>query len=294
MAAMSVEMPHLLQGAVNVKYSFIAGFALLVYDVVINLSSEIELIWRCRWSFGKIIYILARYSGFVDAAFILYYAFSTNLTIESCRSPYVTLIKGCMLIGVAICHCVLVIRTFVIWERNISTLGFMCSILIVGFALKVYVIVKMLHDLTFAPSPMPAISACIPIQGSDTAFIIFCIDTAFEFQIVALTLYKGLFRWKSVSTPLIRTIYRDGFIYFAVILCISLANTLLCRRMFSTPYVSIAIMLHRIFHSILASRVIMNLRKAVYEKPIPTISTAHFGDAEMQSGEQEPQSTSQA
>ncbi|KLO10005.1 hypothetical protein SCHPADRAFT_943168 [Schizopora paradoxa] len=185
-------MSYLLQGAVNVKailfldpplgtFTLVAGVILLAYDVIINLSSEVELIWHCRWSFGKLLYVLARYSGSVDAAAILYYVFATNLTAESCHIAF-GFIEWCFIIGVAICHCVLVVRTFVIWERNFFILAYISLIQAAGIAVKVYVIAQAGKQTTFTLSPIPTIAACIPSAGTGDAFITFCVDVAFEFR----------------------------------------------------------------------------------------------------------------
>ncbi|KLO12405.1 hypothetical protein SCHPADRAFT_418921 [Schizopora paradoxa] len=276
---------EVLQEAVNVKYSFVIGVMLLVYDVVINLTCEIELIWMCRWSLGKIIYILARYCGFVDAVVILYYSFSANLTTESCHMPFVIAV-WCITFGIEICHCVLIVRTFVIWERNMLVLAYTCLFQLTGIVVKVIVISRMIKKVTFTPSLMPSLCACIPSLGTDTVLIVFCIDVVFEFQILILSLYKGFFRWKLLSTPLARTLYRDGFIYFAVLFCISVTNTFVNRLLFSTPYSMIVIIIQRVFHSILASRIIINLRSAVserFESQFPTISMAVFQNGQTQS-----------
>ncbi len=43
-----------------------------LYDTLINLSGEIALIWLQRWSIGKILYIVTRYSSFLDAGLLLW------------------------------------------------------------------------------------------------------------------------------------------------------------------------------------------------------------------------------
>jgi len=121
------ESVHLLMQTANVKYTYVAGITLLVYDTLISLSGEINLIWVQRWSIGKILYIVTRYSGFLDASFFLWYSFST---IESCRDSFSAAVWS-VTIGISICHVVLVIRTFAIWERNIGVLVYVCLLEVV-------------------------------------------------------------------------------------------------------------------------------------------------------------------
>ncbi|KLO04345.1 hypothetical protein SCHPADRAFT_947768 [Schizopora paradoxa] len=159
---------------------------------------------------------------------------------------------------------------------------YICLIQVAAIAIKAYMVVEALKSVTFTPSPRPSIAACVPALGTNINIFTYCIDVALEFQLLCLSLYKGFFQWKCNSTPLIRTLHRDGFIYFAVLLCISLTNTIVSARMFNAPYSAIVIVHQRVFHSILASRVIINLRKAALEERFSTISTAIFRDREVQ------------
>ncbi len=45
---------------------------LQLYDIAINLSDEVSLIWRQRWSVGKVLYILTRYTALFDAVVLLW------------------------------------------------------------------------------------------------------------------------------------------------------------------------------------------------------------------------------
>ncbi|KLO12398.1 hypothetical protein SCHPADRAFT_941236 [Schizopora paradoxa] len=268
----------------------VAGIILLVYDVIINLSEEIELIWLYRWSFGKVIYILTRYSVFVDAVVILFYSFSAELAVKSCHVPY-DLAVCSIIIGIAICQCVLVVRTYAIWERKTIVLAYLCIIQGASFAIKAVIAVQTLKSNTFIHSPEPTIAACISSLSTRNTFISYCVDVGFEFritppEILCLSLYKGFFQWRSISTPLAHTIYRDGFIYFVVMFCISLADVVVTTKMFNSPYSAVVIVVQLVFHSIFATRIIINLRKVVAEKHFPTtISTVSFRDRQSRSGE---------
>jgi len=72
MSAVIDDPVHLLAQAVNVKLSFAAGAPLLLYDTMINFSDEVNMIWFQRWSVGKVLYILTRYWGLLDAILLLW------------------------------------------------------------------------------------------------------------------------------------------------------------------------------------------------------------------------------
>jgi len=77
-----------LSQAVNVKYAFVSAIILLLYDTIIGVSDEINLIWRQHWSLEKVLYIITRYGCFIDAVTVLLYCFSPELSLESCRVVY--------------------------------------------------------------------------------------------------------------------------------------------------------------------------------------------------------------
>ncbi|KLO16039.1 hypothetical protein SCHPADRAFT_901857 [Schizopora paradoxa] len=261
----AVDAFDLLLQAVNVKYSFVIAVTLLIYDTIISLPDEINLIWSQCWSFGKVFYILTRYLNFLDTATILWYSFDPKLTIESCRRLYET---GMWLItiGITICHVVLVVRTYAIWERSHSILAYLISIQIATFVIEVFQLDQAVKSITFTPSPVPTIVPCIPTLGNNGMFRVFCIVLGFEGNILCLLFYKAVSQWRRDSTPLIHALYRDGFIYFAVLFAISLSNTVVVLKFFESPYYYVTIQLQRVFHSILASRLIIKLRKVMASK----------------------------
>ncbi|KZT51656.1 hypothetical protein CALCODRAFT_521235 [Calocera cornea HHB12733] len=56
--------PTELQDALDVQafcWSAMAAFALICYDTAIAMDQEIQHIWRAKWSFGKVLYLLSRY-----------------------------------------------------------------------------------------------------------------------------------------------------------------------------------------------------------------------------------------
>lgn len=38
----------------------IAGYVMLIWEYFLTLPKEVEFVWRARWSFGKILFLLVR------------------------------------------------------------------------------------------------------------------------------------------------------------------------------------------------------------------------------------------
>ncbi|KLO09660.1 hypothetical protein SCHPADRAFT_1000121 [Schizopora paradoxa] len=251
-----------LSQAVNVKYTFLSAIVLLLYDAVINLSDEISLIWRQRWSFGKVLYIVTRYGCFIDAAVALLYGFSASLSIESCRAVY-QIANWMMTFGVHICQVVLILRTYAIWDRNRVLLAYLCTVQLGAIIASIILLYFSNRSVVFVPSPSPALVSCVPILRDNKLFIDYCLVLVVESNFLIILLVKGISQWRIKSTPLVHALYRDGIVYFVVLFSVSLINVIFVERAFNTPYFYIATEHQRVFISIFASRLIMNVRKAV-------------------------------
>jgi len=253
---------HLLAQAVNVKLSFPAGAPLLLYDTIINMSDEVNMIWLQRWSVGKVLYILTRYWGLLDGILNLWYDFYTGLTPDSCRILYIA--ATCSVhFGIVMCSMVLILRTYAIWGKNIYVLIYLASFQFVFIVVIIFTFRQSVKSTTFEPLGLPTIVACVPKLADDKVLVISCFHMGFELNVLCLSLFKWIPQWREgSSTLLIRTLYRDGIIYFAVLFSISMANAIFVIKLFNSPYYYILMEPQRAMHSILTSRLIINLRKA--------------------------------
>ena len=43
---------------------------MFVYDYLLTIGMEVDLVWSSKWGFMEVVYILQRYLPFVDAVFL--------------------------------------------------------------------------------------------------------------------------------------------------------------------------------------------------------------------------------
>ncbi|KLO18928.1 hypothetical protein SCHPADRAFT_935764 [Schizopora paradoxa] len=261
MSAIVDEYSLIFSQAVKVKFTFLACLFLNLYDTLINLGDEAAFIWSQRWCIGKVLYLFARYTVLIDVVDLFWYFFDPDDTSKSCRKSY-SVAAWSMVTGIIISEAILTLRTYAIWGQNKLILVYLIIQQIVVITLSLYYINESILALTFIPSPAPQIVACLPFSSSNKLSIPYCCVMAAELNVLLLSLYKGVHQWRRDSTPLVRTLYRDGAIYFAVLFSISLANALIVLKKFNSPYYYVLTEMQRVFHSILASRLVMNARKA--------------------------------
>jgi len=219
------------------------------------------MIWLQRWSVGKVLYILTRYWGLLDGILILWYDFYTRFTPDSCRIVYMA--ASCSVnFGIITCSVVLILRTYAIWGKNIYVLIYLVLFQFVSIVVAIYILRRSANSITFVPLGLPTIVPCVPKLANDEVLVIFCFHMGFELNVLCLSLFKWIPQWRDGSTLLVRTLYRDGIIYFAVLFSISLINTILVIKLFNSPYFYILMEPQRALHSILTSRLIINVREA--------------------------------
>jgi len=247
-------------------YDFVetSAIALMGYDYLILISSEVELIWRKKWNFVTLLFLITRYSMFADILFaILARRYIPNPSDALCKRLD-NAILFINIIGVILAEGVLVLRTYAIWnssKRIAWGFGGVLFAILVGVVAFVSVATA---NQRFAPSPSPsAFPGCFLVEANRQVWIGMLLAMLFETAIVCTTFYKVLQQWryKEVSSTLVQTIYRDGISFFLLLFVVSLINIIVVR---SAPD-ALAFMLtplHRVLHASLTERIILNIRRA--------------------------------
>ncbi|KAF9261821.1 hypothetical protein L218DRAFT_945788 [Marasmius fiardii PR-910] len=138
-----------------VSYVDAASAVLVIYEVLINLSVEIEYIWTKKWSFLTVLYVLQRYLSFFDTMGLgLQRHLGAHLNAADCMLNYQ--IAGWSIItGLVLSEIVLTIRVWAVWERSVS--------IAIGL-----VVLMMIYDVgALVMLLIPGFTACLRGKGSE-------------------------------------------------------------------------------------------------------------------------------
>ncbi|KLO07776.1 hypothetical protein SCHPADRAFT_634053 [Schizopora paradoxa] len=243
----------------------VAAIALLFYDTALKLGDEVNHLWFAPWSIAKLLYLIIRYLAFVDASLIMFYEFHPDNSAQECHLLY-QVAMWFMTAGIIFCQFVLIVRTYAIWARNFAVGLYLSIFQVAAIIISIIFCNKSAKELIFIPSPIPRVVPCIPLQESNISLYAFACVAIFDFNILTLTMLKGYSHYRKSSTPLVRTLYRDGIIYFVVLFTVSLTNVILMRVMNNSPYFYMLTEPQRVLHTVLITRLILNVRVAA-EKP---------------------------
>ncbi|KAF9453405.1 hypothetical protein P691DRAFT_780893, partial [Macrolepiota fuliginosa MF-IS2] len=106
-----------------------------VYEWMITLDMEMRLVWRCKWSFMKGVYLLNRYLVIVDFVLNCFRSYSEHV-------PALIYV-----IGLFLSEYTLAVRVCVVWKMNRIVIVSLASVCVTGFTWALTSFFIMLHSI---------------------------------------------------------------------------------------------------------------------------------------------------
>ncbi|KAH7924166.1 hypothetical protein BV22DRAFT_532808 [Leucogyrophana mollusca] len=245
------------------KYMKVAGLTILAYDYCITADQEIALLWGTEWGIARILFCVARYLPFVDAAVYHYYAFADFSGPDGyhrCFSVYYAAL-WLNVLGICAAEGLLILRTYAILKCRkallYGLLVFVTAVLIAAFVIQG----RMGQGLAYGPPPAPWIPGCFPTKNNNSLFSFFILLVIFESAILGLTVYQAKRHLRRWSSRLVQSLYRDGLLYVTVLLFMSTVNIIVMTTI-PANYNEVFYTFPGIMHSVLASRIMFKIRES--------------------------------
>ncbi|KAJ3481661.1 hypothetical protein NLI96_g7506 [Meripilus lineatus] len=272
-------------------YADIVAVAIFVWDYLLTIHLEVDYMWPAKWSLVKVLFMLTRYSPIVDLPLALFLDTRPRIPVEACHILFLVRFWSATM-GISIAWILLALRTWAIWGRG-KRLGCALVVVYIGCSAPTLVFEKILLDSTtctlFSPPPHDSVDVagtvvpknehetmsfgCMSTRPYPTQIVIWglVMVTIFETFVIILTLVngfrKGSFREERIERvggrrSVVVVLYRDGFLYFIYLFCITLVNIIMTAAIPGTRGPVNLLTLQRVMHSCLGARVLFNLRKA--------------------------------
>ncbi|KAH7903546.1 hypothetical protein BJ138DRAFT_128756 [Hygrophoropsis aurantiaca] len=239
-----------------VKYFNAAGLALLTYEYLITLGAEVHCMWgRKWWNVARLAFTCTRYMTFVGAGMTVYAALSPP---DSEYLSYGRASNAIHIISIVTAEALLILRTYAFSHQSKPVLIFLIVFGMGCIAAAVTTSTFIRLPYLSSAGESPQIYAFSTSRSSALQYLWLAI---FEIGLLSLTIFKRLQYYRDSTTPLINALYRDGVYYMVTILATSLMNMLI--TLFAPDaYNEVLDTLQLVIHSILASRILFNLREA--------------------------------
>ncbi|OCH84999.1 hypothetical protein OBBRIDRAFT_347294 [Obba rivulosa] len=213
-------------------YTYFAALVVAVYEYFLTLGDEISLVWSTQWSFTKVLFLVNRYLLFVDGPLLVQANFYHSDLI-SCITKY-RVAMYIFTVGVTIPGVLLAVRTYAIW-RSKRVVLYILIFLQIGFL----------------------VGGLVVAHEALQIHLVIAVLTIIQQRRAADDLPQ--------VSPLVKTLYRDGLVFYLAMLAFSVANLCVMQTAPSALFRLLHLPL-RVLHSVLCTRMLLNLRKSVMGK----------------------------
>jgi hypothetical protein len=223
----------IVQDIQSTRYAELASTVVVVYDHLITLDGEVELIWKSSWSMGKTLFVLNRYYTLFSIIFNNYALFGYTLTDSFCLRWFQwqgwICLAACMIAQV-----ILQMRLYALYFLNKKVLVLMVVGFLIASALSATVMGTVLSGITATPSyAFPGTPFCIAFGVPNHFFLFWVPILFFEIFLCWLALFRG-FQTLNFNGSLyhagrhiVNVLIRDSVMYFLVMFAAYLTNMLI-------------------------------------------------------------------
>ncbi|KAF8552071.1 hypothetical protein OG21DRAFT_1416760, partial [Imleria badia] len=251
-----------------------------IFDYAITLEDEGRWVWGRNWDVTRLVFTVSRYLPFAGAGLTAYCGFVHMLGIVAAEGPLSRFTPRAAIPNVVCRQVLLILRTYAYWQGNKFVLY---GVLAYG-AVSSYVSRSSLDSSVRRIEQSPP--GCYLTAGRNGTLLALLL-LVFEMVILSLTVYKYFRSYRDLRLSIAYTIYRDGIFYIVCIILITLANTIVTgalpvyislprhayRNVYEKPQITL--------HSVLASRIMFNLRESsdrAHAQKLTTMDSMRFND----------------
>ncbi|KAF7345056.1 hypothetical protein MVEN_01668900 [Mycena venus] len=216
-----------------ISYVEVGCLALLTYDTLLNLDLEYRHIWSSKWGLIKCLYLWSRYGTFFDTSLAVLKRIDRDINLDPLKcntlSKFITIFSG---FGIGITEIILMTRTYALYGRSKKVLVFFMILWLSIGGFSIWAVINWMESVQV--DPLPGIS-CDLYNSNDILLLCYIALLAGETVIVLLTLWKGFHTFYLVGSDaqyshLITSFYRDGIMFYLVMLLTFIVVVVLQKR----------------------------------------------------------------
>ncbi|EIN11453.1 hypothetical protein PUNSTDRAFT_131618 [Punctularia strigosozonata HHB-11173 SS5] len=176
------------------RYTSAAALVIILYDHLLTIPQEIDVIWTSRWNALKVLCLLSRY-----------------------LVPTAVLMQT---------YDIVLHRLWALWEKDKVLVRLTFMIFVISQVVTLVALAVNSVDLRKSVIFNHELHACIMTKTIPLA-LFWGPGLAFELMVFLTALLNAIARPRTASTRLSATLYRDGFLYFVVLTAMRTANLII-------------------------------------------------------------------
>ncbi|KAL7284254.1 hypothetical protein PYCCODRAFT_1430119 [Trametes coccinea BRFM310] len=217
------------------RYAELASTVIILFDHIITLDQEINLIWRSQFSLGKVLFLVNRYYALCVVLFNNYALFNTNNLTDSFCLSWFKWQGWTGVITFVIAELILQLRLYALYFRDKRILALMATVCLGAAASSAYVMAHALSHISSVAVKLPhtGSTVCMPSGLPGNFFALWIPMLVSESVLCGLALYRGFKSFMPGSNVfqngkrIIEILVRDSLSYFVIIFATYLVNAIL-------------------------------------------------------------------
>jgi len=251
-----------------------ASGAILTYDFFCTLDLEVNHVWSRPFSTSTLIFVLNRYSPFIDT----FLSLSLKLTVNSperCVAGF-KVVTWFIAFGIILAEIIMMLRTYAIWGCRRSVMIGFIVLGLVTFVPAIAITQIELSSLIYIQKPY---LGCYLSHASPIIIVAYILLVLCETVIAIMMAIKAFQHLPHSHSRWVDSLYKNGLLYYACLFAISLGNVLVpvvnshLANMLATP--------QRVLHSILCNRLLFLILSNKSSSASPPGFTSALPDEEI-------------
>ncbi|KAH6906050.1 hypothetical protein BKA70DRAFT_1152199 [Coprinopsis sp. MPI-PUGE-AT-0042] len=259
-----------------VAYFNVSSSVIFLWEHCITFDQELIAIWTARWTVGKCLYILMKYSAFVQVGIVLWTQVVPSEWERACKISFIT-VAWLLVFGLGVGELLLSIRTWAVWKTPRLMGILLGAFWVVAWGAICAILVIFLRTVEFKADPNAPFPGCFLHEANPIFFLDFIILLLYDTVMLVLILIPAYKSYKAGGTSqFVRSVYRDGIVYYVYLFALSLLNIILVLKL-SLDLAILLTQMERVLHSVLTGRVILNIHAESRARQNPSLFSSHAG-----------------
>ncbi|KAF8608376.1 hypothetical protein BDV93DRAFT_519421 [Ceratobasidium sp. AG-I] len=272
-AAVADALHHLETAMFHIfasKCLAIAGACILCYDHIVTFPEEVALVWKQKWSLVSTLFVLNRYITPIVVALDIYDkgGLAKSLSQSFCINWYYGETVW-NIVSFGLIHALVALRVHAIWGRPRWLSITLIVLFVIYFVVTAVIAFKFQIEFSGTVAFNPLFKLCFA-EISPHLWTCWLPALVYESILFGLTITKAAEHSKrSINTPILYVLYRDGVMYFVIICCCSLFNMMVWLL---APPTLVALSKYFVLSVVptMGARLVLNLKGARREDLLPT------------------------
>ncbi|KZT20881.1 hypothetical protein NEOLEDRAFT_1140217 [Neolentinus lepideus HHB14362 ss-1] len=264
------------------RYAELASSIIVIYDHLITLDQEIELIWKSHWTIGKVLFLINRYYALASVICNNCILFSTHLSdsVSFCLRLFQWQACTGLLVS-TIAEIILLLRLYALYQLNRRVLFFMLAAFIVSVGAAATILGLVLVRVSAHSQLLPGVPFCLPLDVPSWFYTFWIPLLAFESLLCGLALIRafGYFRARPTMFQsgryIVNILIRDSVIYYLIVFATYFANLVIFLTG-SPGVLESGIGFAMAMSCVMGSRLCLNIRDVPYEIEDSTVSQVNL------------------